>query len=127
MARKIVLEPSGVSVQLSGLVRLAATTARFAIPYDKIRKVETSPVRIPLGTLRLGGTAVPLTDIWEGHFRYRGKWSFFSFEDRNRTITLRLDGFTWHGRTYSTVVLGSNDPKKLQEQLVDRLTARAKA
>jgi hypothetical protein len=127
MARKIVLGPAGVRVELSGLVRLAATTARLSIPYDKIRKVETSPVRIPLRTLRWGGTMVPLTDIWEGHFRYRGKWFFFSFEDRNRTITLRLEGFTWRGRAYSIVVLGSHDPKKLQEQLVNRLAARAKA
>jgi len=121
MGREVVLESDRLILEFSGLKHFETLEARLEIPFDKIRAAATSEFRFPPGTLRLGGTSIPFTDIREGHFEFEGSWYFVSFEDRDRVVTLYLDDYVHGGRKYAVVAFQTDDP----EAFVDRLVSLA--
>jgi hypothetical protein len=134
MARTIELLEDRLAVRLSGITRLAAVTSDFEIPYSAIRSVSAEPLEISFWRMwKWAGANWPLPEIMEGHFRHDGKWYFLSFEDRNKTITLELEGFKmpfapWPGKrgtfgiepTYHAVVLGVDNPQETANAIAAR-------
>ncbi len=59
------------------------------VPLRAIRSVSTE--RYGATGFRLAGTSIPWTDIRAGRFRRGGRWTFLSFDDRDRVLTLELD------------------------------------
>ncbi|MEM0119861.1 MAG: hypothetical protein QW514_04640 [Thermoprotei archaeon] len=117
MPRRIILEKDRLVLEFSGLKHFETLEARFEVPYEKIVGATTSTFRFPPGTLRLGGLSLPFTEIREGHFEFQGSWYFVSFEDRDKVVTLYLDGFTHAGKKYSVVAFQVDDPEGFVERL----------
>jgi len=117
MPRRVVLERDRLVLEFSGLKHFETLEARFEVPYEKIVSVTTSAFSFPPGTFRLGGVSVPFTDIREGHFEFQGSWYFVSFEDREKVVTLYLDGFIHGGRKYSVVAFQVDDPEGFVDEL----------
>lgn len=120
MGRTIEVGADAVVVRLTGLTALGALKRRLVIPIGAIRSVSTGPYR-PDG-LRLGGASIPFTDIREGRFRRRRRWTFLSFENRNRTVALTLDRGS-PGTDYDVVVLGADDPEAVADAIEEQRTS----
>ena len=109
-ARAVDVTANEVVVRLGGLDAFAALTRTLRIPRAAIRVVSTA--RYEGDGLRLGGTAIPFTDIRAGRFRRGGTRTFVSFEHRDRVVTLILDRRA-AGIGYDVVVLGVEDPEAI--------------
>ncbi len=123
MARSVELLEDRLVVRLGGFTRLAALTEDFEIPYSAIQSVSAEPFEA--APWKVAGANVPFTDIREGHFRLGGDWYFLSFEDRQKTVTLGLEGFTLPlafgtNPSYRTVVLGVDDPQATANAIASR-------
>ncbi len=113
MARIIDSTGGELRVRLTGPTAIAALKRELRIPLSAIRSVSIGAPR-KLG-FRVGGTEVPFTGIRAGRFRSGGGWSFLSFENRDRAVTLELEG-----QRYDRVVLGTEDPEELLRRLERR-------
>jgi hypothetical protein len=113
MAREVNVGDDAVEVRLTGWTAAAAVKRRLRIPRDAIRSVSTEPYRHD--GLRIAGTGLPFSDYRQGRFRRRGgAWTFLSFEDRAKTVTLELD----RARAgFDRVVLGVDDPEGFARSL----------
>ena len=113
MAREVNVGDDAVEVRLTGWTAAAAVKRRLRIPRDAIRAVTTEPYRHD--GLRIAGTGIPFSDYRQGRFRRRGgAWTFLSFEDRAKTVTLELD----RARAgFDRVVLGVDDPEGFARSL----------
>ena len=65
---------------------------------------------------RIAGTAIPWTDIRAGRFRHDGSWTFLSFDDRDRVLTLELDRSV-PGAAYDVVAVGVDDPDTVAAEI----------
>ena len=110
VARAVEVTADEVVVRLSGLDAFAALKRTLRIPRAGIRAVSTA--RYDGDGLRLGGTAIPFTDIRAGRFRRGRRRTFVSFEHRDRVVTLTLDRRA-AGIGYDVVVLGVEDPESV--------------
>ena len=79
-----------------------------------IRSVSTD--RYGVTGLRIAGTAIPWTDIRAGRFRRGGLWTFLSFDDRDKVLTLELDR-TVPGAAYDVVAVGVDDPSAVAAEI----------
>jgi hypothetical protein len=134
MARSVELLEDRLVVRLSGMIRVVAATGDFEIPYSAIRSVSAEPFEVSIWKMwKMAGANWPFPEILEGHFRHGGEWYFLSFEDRNKTITLELEGFKmpfapWPATrgtfgmepTYRCVVLGVDDPQTMANDIAVR-------
>jgi hypothetical protein len=115
MARTLEILDDRLVIRLTGITRLAALSGDLEIPYEQIRSVSDEPFQVPAWTWRMGGTAVPFTEILEGHFIHGHDRYFFSFERRDQTITLELEG-----HPYRVIVIGVEDPSTAREAIAAR-------
>lgn len=121
MARFIELGDRALHIRLSGWHAVFAISSGLTVPYRAIRSVSAAPSAIPRPMLRLGGGALPFTDVYGGRFWNRDGWMFFSFEHRSRAVTLTLDpGQPGVGR-YRWVVFGSAHPATTREHILARI------
>ena len=114
MARTVRVDPDSVVVRLTGWTALAALKREVRVPMRAIRSVSTG--RYGATGLRIAGTAVPWTDIRAGRFRRAGRWTFLSFDHRDRVLTLELDR-TVPGAAYDVVAVGVDDPDALASEI----------
>lgn len=114
MARAVEVTDDAVVVRLTGWSAIAALRREVHIPLRAIRRVATDRYG-PTG-LRLAGTAIPWTDIRAGRFRRDGHWTFLSFDDRDRVVTLELDR-TVPGTGFDVVAVGVDDPVGLAAEI----------
>jgi hypothetical protein len=92
--RSIELGDDALTVRLSGLLGLAAVRRELRIPYKCDPRGERRAPELPPARAIRVRTALPFSDIRHGLIRWHGRSGFYSLNDRHRTITLRLDGFT---------------------------------
>ena len=114
MARIVEVNPDAVVVRLTGWAALGALKRELRVPLGAITAVSTT--RYDATGLRLGGAAIPWTDIRAGRFRRDGRWTFLSFEDRDRVLTLELDRSV-PGAEYDVVAVGVDDPAALAAEI----------
>ena len=114
MARCIRVDPDAVVVRLTGWTALAALKREVRIPMRAIRSVSTG--RYGSTGFRIAGTAIPWTDIRGGRFRRAGLWTFLSFDDRERVLTLELDRSV-QGAAYDVVAVGGDDPNAVAAEI----------
>ena len=117
MARMVEVTDTEVVVRLTGWSAFAALKRTLRIPIASIVSVSTA--RYGPDGLRLGGTAIPFTDIRGGRFRRKGKWAFLSFDDRSRVVTLELDRAR-SGTGYDRVAVGVDDPIAISDAIEER-------
>lgn len=121
MGRELEFTAEELVIRLTGLEHLAALKEELHIPYAAIQAVSAGDVELPPATLRLGGTMIPFTDIHEGRFWSPNHgWSFLSYEDARKTVTLTLDGRPIAGRAYRAVVVGVDDPEATRTAILAR-------
>lgn len=121
MARTVEVTDSAVLVRLTGWTAVAALRRALRVPLTAIRAVSTE--RFGDTGLRLVGTSIPFTDIRHGRFRRQGGWTFLSFEDRDRVLTLELDRSA-AGGSYDVVAVGVDDPARVAAAIRARRTGR---
>jgi len=114
VARSIRVAPDAVVVRLTGWAALAALKREVRIPMRAIRSVSTG--RYGATGFRIAGTALPWTDIRAGRFRRAGLWTFLSFDDRERVLTLELDRSV-PGAAYDVVAVGVDDPNAVAAEI----------
>ena len=107
MARTVGVEGDEVVVRLTGLTAVAALKRELRIPCAAIVSVSAG-IPEQLGW-RKAGTSIPWTDYKQGHFSSGGRKAFYSFEHRDRAVTLELDGRFVPGG-WELVVVGVDDP-----------------
>lgn len=117
MARTVQVTEDAVVVRLTGWTAMAALKRVVRVPLRAIRSVSTGRYG-PTG-LRLAGTAIPWTDIRAGRFRRNGRWTFLSFDDRDRVVTLELDR-TVPGVSFDVVAVGVDDPAAVAAEIDER-------
>ncbi len=127
MPRTIELAEDAVVLRLTAYTRVGTLAHEFRVPYGTIRRVTAGPFLLPSRSLRWGGTAIPFTDTRHGHFWHDGVWLFLSYEDRDKTVTLEVEGLTRRGRHYAAVVLGADDPAALAAAIRERVARVAPA
>jgi hypothetical protein len=120
LPRSVELRDGEVVVRLTGLSSLAALKRELRIPLAAVRSVSTD--RYAHDGLRLGGAAIPFTDIRAGRFRRDRRRTFLSFEDRARVLTLELDRSA-EGVEYDVVAVGTPDAEHLASAIGARLRA----
>jgi hypothetical protein len=125
--RSIELADDALRVRLSGLLAFAALRRELRIPYFAIREVTTEPAELPPSWAPRWGLALPFSDARHGLIRWRGRWSFYSLEDRDRSVTIRLDGSALAGRSIDAVVLGVEHPEHWKRELDARRAATTRA
>jgi len=101
-------------VRLDGLTAAAALRRELRIPRAAIVSAEPG-VPAELGRRR-AGASIPWTDYRQGRFSAGGRKAFYSFEHRDRAITLELDGRLVPG-AWRLVVVGTDDPAALLREL----------
>jgi len=114
MARIVHVNPDGVVVRLTGWTALAALKRELRVPLRAIRSISTG--RYGATGFRVAGTAIPWTDIRAGRFRRGGSWTFLSFDDRDRVLTLELDRSV-PGVAYDVVAVGVDDPGSVAAEI----------
>jgi hypothetical protein len=114
VARIVQVEPDAVVVRLTGWTALAALKRGVRVPMRAIRSVSTG--RYDTTGFRIAGTAIPWTDIRAGRFRRGGLWTFLSFDDRDKVVTLELDR-TVPGAAYDLVVVGVDEPDAVSAEI----------
>ena len=114
MARTVRVDPDAVVIRLTGRTALAALKREVRIPMRAVRSVSTD--RYGATGFRVAGTAIPWTDIRAGRFRRGGLWTFLSFDDRDKVVTLELDR-TVPGAAYDLVAVGVDDPDSLAAEI----------
>ena len=114
MARTISVDRESVLVRLTGWTALAALKREVRIPMRAIRSVSTA--RYGATGFRIVGTAIPWTDIRAGRFRRAGSWTFLSFEDRDRLVTLELHRSV-PGAAYDAVAVGVDNPERVEAEI----------
>ncbi len=118
MPRSVELRENEVVVRLSAWSAVAALKRELRAPFGAIRSV--SAPRYAKDGFRLGGTAVPFTDIRAGRFRRDGLRTVLSFEDRDRVLQLELDRSV-EGVAYDVVAVGVPDAERLASEIAARL------
>jgi hypothetical protein len=99
-------------VRLTGITKYAALKGTLRIPYAAIRSISAEPFKMPSGTIRVGGTAIPFTDYRQGSYWKRGiGWLFVSYEHADQTVTLSVKNVQSGRFDYSLVVLGVESPE----------------
>jgi hypothetical protein len=114
VARSIRVDPDAVVVRLTGWTGLAALKREVRIPMRALRSVSTE--RYDATGFRIAGTAIPWTEIRAGRFRRGGLWSFLSFDDRDKVVTLELDRSV-PGAAYDVVAVGVDDPNAVAAEI----------
>lgn len=114
MARIVHVNPDGVVVRLTGWTALAALKREVRVPMRAIGSVSTE--RYDATGFRIAGTAIPWTDIRAGRFRRGGLWTFLSFDDRDKVVTLELDRSV-PGAAYDVVAVGADDPDAVAAEI----------
>jgi hypothetical protein len=114
VARTVEVTPDAVVVRLTGWAALGALKRELRVPLGAIRSVSTA--RYGATGLRLVGSAIPWTDIRAGRFRRDGLWTFLSFEDRDRVLTLELDRSV-PGAAYDVVAVGVDEPAAVAAEI----------
>lgn len=114
MARSVQVTDDAVVVGLTGWTAIAALRRVVRVPLRAIRSVSTE--RYGAAGFRLAGTSIPWTDIRAGRFRRGGRWTFLSFDDRDRVLTLELDR-TMPGAGYDVVAVGVDDPAAVAAEI----------
>jgi hypothetical protein len=114
VARAIRVDPDAVVVRLTGWTALAALKREVRIPMRAIRSVSVG--RYSTTGFRIAGTAIPWTDIRAGRFRRDGLWTFLSFGDRDRVLTLELDRSV-PGTGYDVVAVGVAEPDTVAAEI----------
>ena len=114
LARIVHVDPDGVVVRLTGWTALAALKREVRVPMRAIRSISTG---------RYGATGFPhrrhcdpWTDLRAGRFRRGGSWTFLSFDDRDRVLTLELDRSV-PGAAYDVVAVGVDDPDTVAAEI----------
>ena len=110
MARTVRVEGDEVVVRLTGLTSFAALKRELRIPRAAV--VSASPGVPRERGWRKAGSSIPWTDYRQGHFSIGGRKAFYSFEHRDRAVTLELDGKLVPGG-WQLVVVGVDDPAGL--------------
>jgi len=103
-----------VVVRLTGWAALAALKREVRVPMRAIRSISTG--RYGATGFRIAGTAIPWTDIRAGRFRRSGAWTFLSFDDPDRVLTLELDRSV-PGARYDVVAVGVDDPGAIAAEI----------
>jgi hypothetical protein len=114
VARIAHVNPDDVVVRLTGWTALAALKREVRVPMRAIRSISTG--RYGATGFRIAGTAIPWTDIRVGRFRRDGSWTFLSFDDRDRVLTLELDRSV-PGAAYDVVAVGVDDRDKVAAEI----------
>jgi hypothetical protein len=114
VARTVRVDPDAVVVRLTGWTALAALKREVRVPIGAIRSLSTGRYG-PMG-IRVVGTAVPWTGIRGGRFRLNGRWTFLSFDDRDKVLTLELDR-TVPGAGYDRVAVGVDAPDAVAAEI----------
>jgi hypothetical protein len=114
VARIVEVTSDAVVVRLTGWAALGALKRELRVPLRAITSVSTA--RYGATGLRLGGASIPWTDIRAGRFRRDGLWTFLSFEDRDRVLTLEVDRSV-PGAAYDVVAVGVDDPAALAAEI----------
>lgn len=125
MARSIDVGDHALRIRLTGWHAFFAISSGLTVPYRAILSVSAEPSAIPRPTLRLGGGALPFSDIYGGRFWNRDGWMFFSFEHRAHAVTLTLDPDQPGAGRYRWVVFGSDDPATTRNELLARIGSRS--
>jgi hypothetical protein len=120
VARTVRVDPDVVVVRLTGWTALAALKREVRVPIWAIRSLSTGRYG-PTG-IRVVGTAVPWTGIRGGRFRLNGRWTFLSFDDRDKVLTLELDR-TVPGAGYDRVAVGVDAPDAVAAEIDARRRA----
>ncbi len=116
MPRTVIVTADEVVVRFTGMSAFAALKRELRLSLGAIRSVSVD--RYAKDGLRLGGTAIPFTDIRAGRFRRDGLRTFLSFDDRDRVLTLALDRSA--GARYDVVAVGVDDPERLAAEIEAR-------
>ncbi len=120
MPRTVELGKDSLRLKFTGLRHFETLTAEFDVPYVRMKSVDTGLFQFPPGIMWREGLSVPFTDIREGHFEFEGKWYFVSFEDREKVVTIYLDGFDFKGKSYSVLAFQVDDSEAFVEELLRR-------
>lgn len=114
MARKIELNETEIVIHFTGLTSAAALQRKLIIPYQSITKVTIEDYQPSWLAFRIG-TAIPGFDIYEGKFYKSGEWHFLSYENRDKVITIDLEG-----HDYKKVVFEVENPEETQKAIIQK-------
>jgi hypothetical protein len=113
MPRRLHLDDAALTVQLSGVLALAAMHRRVVIPWSAIAEARTD--------------ALALRRPRHGRFVHARRVSFLSFEDPARVVRLLIDRGAPGAPRLDEVVIGHAEPDWLARQVRRRLAAPLEA